>query len=154
MKNTYFLKAAVVSCLLSFPFSGLKAQCNTFVKKKCLPNIQPFTSNGQMNTSTLSAGQSATMSLTFYSGQDYRLLICSQDILGEVTFKVIDVNKKVIFDSKENNAPDFWDFKVKSTQQFTVEVDVPPSESTNSIVPSGCVSVMVGFKKDEIMTQK
>ena len=154
MKKTYFPRAVAFACLLALPSAGIFAQCNNFVKKKCMPKILPFTSNGQMNTTTLTSGQSASMSMTFYAGQDYRLLICSQEVLGEVTFKVMDANKKLIFDSKENNSPDFWDFKVKSTQQFTVEVEVPPSESTNSIVPSGCVSVMVGFKKDEPMTQK
>lgn len=113
-----------------------------------MPKIKPFTSNGQMNTSTLSSGQSASMNLTFYSGQAYRILVCAQEVLGDVSFKVLDVNHKVIFDSQQNNAPDFWDFKVKNTQQLTVEVSVPPSESTSSVLPSGCVSVMVGFKKD------
>ncbi len=124
------------------------SQCNSFVKKKCMPNVLPFTQNGQMNTSTLTAGQSAEMNLTFYAGQDYRILVCFQEQLGDVTFKVMDASRKVIFDSKENNFADFWDFKVKNTQQFIVEVTAPPSETKTSIVPSGCVSVLVGFKKD------
>lgn len=149
MKPTNILKTIAVTGAMVFLLGNpAQAQCNTFVKKKCLPNVLPFTQNGQMNTSTLTAGQSAEVNLTFYAGQDYRILVCFQEQLGDVTFKVMDASRKVIFDSKENNYADFWDFKVKNTQQLIVEVTAPASETRTSIVPSGCVSVLVGFKKD------
>lgn len=113
-----------------------------------MQKVIPFTHDGQMNVSTLSAGQNTDISLTFYSGQAYRILVCSEETLGDVTFKVMDMSKKVVFDSKDNNYPDFWDFKVKNTQQFIVHVEIPPSASVSSAPPSGCVSVLVGFKKD------
>ncbi len=146
-KNIFKTIATIVAMVFILTNSSY-AQCNSFVKKKCMPNVLPFTQNGQMNTSTLTAGQSAEMNLTFYAGQDYRILVCFQEQLGDVTFKVMDASRKVIFESKDNNFADFWDFKVKNTQQFIVEVTAPPSETKTSIVPSGCVSVLVGFKKD------
>lgn len=147
MKQNYFLKGCVAICIITFSATLAVAQCNTFVKKKCLPKISPFTQNGQMTTSTLSSGQKTSLNLTFYSGQDYRILVCAQEELGEVTFKVLDMNHKVIFDSQKNDYPDFWDFKVKNTQKVIVEVQVPESESSSSVIPTGCVSIMVGFKK-------
>jgi hypothetical protein len=60
----------------------------------------------------------------------------------------MDASHKLLYDSKLNDYPDFWDFKARSTQQLIVQVTAPPSTSTSSVVPSGCVSVMVGFKKD------
>jgi len=114
-----------------------------------MPKIQPFQQSGQINTSTMSSGQKTALNITFYSGQDYRILVCGQPQLGEISFKVLDNNRKVVFDSQKNDYPDFWDFKVKNTQQFIVEVQVPDSESTSSVLPSGCVSIMVGFKKAE-----
>jgi hypothetical protein len=147
MKHNYFSRAVICSLIIALPFTGF-AQCTTFLKKKCMPKVSPFTHNGQMNVSTVSAGQSTDVSLTFYSGQAYRILVCSEEVLGDVTFKVMDMSKKVVFDSKDNNYPDFWDFKVKNTQQFIVHVEVPVSASSSSVPPSGCVSVLVGFKKD------
>jgi len=94
------------------------------------------------------AGQSASLNTTFYAGQQYRILVCSQEVLGKITFKVLDVANKVVFDSKANGSPEYWDFNVESTQQFTIDVVTPETDAPNSIVPSGCVSVMVGFKKD------
>jgi hypothetical protein len=148
MKHTYTSKAVVFSLMMALPCASAISQCTNFVKKKCMPKIQPFTHNGQMNTSTLSAGQSSEYTLTFYAGQAYRILVCSEPVLGDVSFRVLDQSHKVVFDSKDNDFPDFWDFKVKNTQQFIVQVDIPRSASSGSTPPSGCVSVLVGFKKD------
>ena len=147
MKYIYSLKAFLALCSIALATATVSAQCATFVKKKCMPKISPFTQNGQMNTSTLSSGQKTSLNLTFYAGQDYRILVCAQEQLGDVTFKILDMQGKVVFDSPQNDSPDFWDFKVKNTQQFIVEVQVPESESTSSVLPSGCVSIVVGFKK-------
>jgi hypothetical protein len=147
MKKNYFLKAIVAISIIALPSTFGIAQCNSFVKKQCLPKISPFTQNGQMNTSTLSSGQKTQLNITFLAGQDYRILVCGQEQLGDITFKVLDLQHKVVFDSKQNNSPDFWDFRVKNTQQFIVEVAVPESDSPSSVPPSGCVSIMVGFKK-------
>ncbi|MGQ0829029.1 MAG: hypothetical protein ACT4ON_11630 [Bacteroidota bacterium] len=148
MKN-YLITAIIAISNMAFFSTASIAQCNssTFIKKKCIPNIQPFTQSGQIATNKLSSGQKTELKLTFSSGQDYRILICSEELLGDVSFRVRDVVGKIIFDSKDNDYPDFWDFKVKSTQQFIVEVFVPQSDSPSSIPPSGCVSIIVGFKK-------
>jgi hypothetical protein len=146
MKHNSISRIFALSLIAVLPFQAM-AQCNAFVKKKCMAKISPFTHNGQMNVSTLAAGQSSDISLTFYSGQAYRILVCSEEILGDVTFQVMDMTKKIVFDSRNNNYPDFWDFKVKNTQQFIVHVQTPPSNSSSSIPPSGCVSILVGFKK-------
>jgi hypothetical protein len=61
----------------------------------------------------------------------------------------MDQSRKVLFDSQKNDSPDFWDFKSKSTQQLIVEVTTPTSQTTSSVLPSGCVTVLVGFKKDK-----
>lgn len=145
MKKKYVYTFGIALLLLALPVIT-KAQCNAFVKKKCMYKVSPFTSNGQVNTNTLETGKTVSLNLSFYAGKDYRIIVCSEEILGDVTFKVIDKSKRVVFSSAENNNPDFWDFKAKSTQPLTVEVTSPPSQSTSSVVPSGCLSIIVGFK--------
>jgi hypothetical protein len=147
MKHNLLSKTLLVSSVLAISSAFAFAQCNVFVKKKCMFKVQPFTQNGQMNTSNLQAGKTMEVNLTVNAGQDYRILVCSEEILGEVSFKVMDMSRKLIFDSKTNDFPDFWDFKAKSTQQLIVEVNAPASTSSSSVLPTGCVSVMVGFKK-------
>ncbi len=144
-ENNYMYRIILILLMAILP-SVASSQCNVFVKKKCMYKVSPFTSNGQVNTNTILAGQQVSLNLTFSAGQDYRIIVCSEEILGEVTFKILDKSKRVIFDSAQNNYPDFWDFKAKSTQPLTVEVTAPPSQSTSSVVPGGCLSVLVGFK--------
>jgi len=148
MKHNYFSKAIVSALIVALPSASAIAQCDKFIKKKCMPKVLPFTHNGQMNTSTLAAGQTSEYNMSFSAGQAYRILVCSEAILGDVTFKVLDKSRQVLYDSKDHNYPDFWDFKMKNTQPLIIQVIVPRSESSSSIPPSGCVSVLVGFKKD------
>ena len=146
MKHKNLIKTLLSGCVFLCATTSIDSQCNAFVKKKCMYKVQPFTQNGQMNTSNLEAGKKMEVNLTFYAGQDYRILVCCEEALGDVTFQVLDQSRKVIFDSKTNDLTDFWDFKSKSTQQLIVEVTAPPSNS--STPATGCVSVLVGFKKD------
>ena len=139
-------KLILITLTVVIPFTVF-SQCKNVAKKECLPKLSPYTHNGQVNSSTLLAGQTAELQMTFNSGLDYRILVCASAVLGKASFKLIDVEKNVVFDSKESNSPELWDFNVESTQQFTLEVTVPKSNSPNNIVPSGCVSVLVGFKQ-------
>jgi len=147
------MKMSIKGLLVSFlfiAFAGLStavAQCNGFTKKKCIPMLAPYIHNGQLNSTTLMPGENAELLMSFYSGQEYRLLIAGQEILGTIQFKVMDSDHKVLFDNKEHNGAKFWDFNVKSTQQLIVEVIVPEQKVDNSLAQSGCVAVLVGFKK-------
>jgi hypothetical protein len=122
------------------------AQCKpTWAKKKCMPKVSPFIHNGQMNSTQLREGEKMQSTLTFYSGQDYRILICSEETLENVSFVVYDVNGMVVFDSKSNNNTDLWDFKVKTTSELRIEVDAGTNEYGDGTA-TGCVTILVGFK--------
>ena len=71
-------------------------QSNTFTKKKCLPVLKPFIHNGQLNSVTLSPGESASLMLTFYIDTEYRLAICGQEVLGEMSYKVMKKDIPII----------------------------------------------------------
>lgn len=133
--------------LAVFAANDASAQCKNFTMKKCMPGLAPFLHNGQLNSTTLSPGESAEMQMTFYSGQEYRLLVCGQEVLGNIAFKVTDMDKKPLFDSREHNNATSWDFKMASTQQIVIEVIVPNSKSANDLNQSACVSMLVGYKK-------
>lgn len=142
-KKIYFV---VVTLFLVLTSSIVKAQCKSFAKSKCLPDLAPFIHNGQMNGATMMAGEKAELQMSFYAGQDYRLMVCAQPILGDVTFRLLDKNKKVVFNSKDHKNVTYWDFNVTSTQQMTLEIDVPESSAKHGMIPSGCVNILVGFK--------
>jgi hypothetical protein len=140
-------KPFVLAVIFFFAHIGdLPSQCSkTWVRKKCIPKINPFIHNGQMNSSFLKEGQKMQTSLTFYSGQDYRILICAEETLENVNFVITDMSGIVVFDSKLHNNTDVWDFKVKTTTELKVEVDAGKNEGGDGKA-AGCVSVLVGFK--------
>ncbi len=127
---------------------GLRAQCKSFTKKKCMPMLAPFLSNGQLNTTTMLPGQTADMKLNFNSGMSYRIIVCAEGVLGQIEFQVSDASGRVLFINKSKDyAADSWDFTVETTTQLTVSVKVPEQVDKTVMLEEGCVSVIVGFKK-------
>jgi hypothetical protein len=78
-------------------------------------------------------------------GQEYRVLICSEEVLKNVAFLISDLNGQIVFNSKEHNNTNSWDFKVKKTTELKVLVTSDSSENQKGDF-RGCVSVLVGFK--------
>jgi hypothetical protein len=136
----------LISAIALLPTIGAHAQCKGFVKKQ-IPKLAPFIHNGQVNSSVLLSGDHAELTLTFYSGQTYRIMVSNQESLGDVYFVMKDGNKTQLFSSKDMGKMDYWDFSVESTQQMTLEVIVPDVDTPSGLVPSGCVSILVGFKQ-------
>jgi len=139
--------AAILLVILLGVSSFSYSQCKGFTKKNCLPQLEPYVYNGQLNSAVLNEGDVAELLLTFYGGQDYRIFICSQEVLGQVEFKLLDTDRNTIFDNTDQEKIDHWDFSANSTQQLIVQVKVPDNAAANEIVNSGCVSILIGFKE-------
>ena len=107
--------------------------------------LEPYIYNGQLNSAILNEGDIAELVLTFYGGQDYRIVVCAEETIGNVQFKLLDNERNNIFDNADQEFAEFWDFKCTSTQQIIVEVEVPESETIEEDVKNGCVSILVGF---------
>ncbi|MFN5182211.1 MAG: hypothetical protein ACK5D5_04205 [Bacteroidota bacterium] len=125
------------------------AQCKSFVKKKCLPTLAPYVTNGQINTANFSPGDHAEIPVSFFENTEYRIIVCGQEILGKINYKLLDANKNVVFDNAQHEFANSWDFSSVSNQSFTLVVEVPSDKSDNhsQMMHSGCVSVIIGFKK-------
>ncbi len=140
-------KAVLLSAIFTLAVTtDVVSQCSkTWVRKKCVPKVSPFIHNGQMNSTVLKEEEKMESVMTFYSGQDYRILVCAEETLENVSFVVSDMTGKVLYDSKANDYTDFWDFKVKTTTEMRVEVFAGTNDSDDGDM-SGCVSILVGFK--------
>ncbi len=143
MKNL-IKKLSIYFILSALPFLS-HSQCKSFTKQVCMPKLNPYIYNGQLNSAILNEGDIAELVLTFYGGQDYRIAVCSEESIGKVQFKLLDTDRNTIFDNSEQEFAIFWDFRCNSTQQIIVEVLVPESEAIEDAVKSGCVSILVGF---------
>ncbi|HRH38301.1 MAG TPA: hypothetical protein PK760_08145 [Flavobacteriales bacterium] len=122
------------------------AQCKAFAKNKCAGELAPYKFNENFNSAQLSPGDEAEVALTFYSGQEYRVAVCVHPILGEVNWKLVDENNKIVFESLADEPKHHFDLKAASTTQLRCIVWVPSRPKTD-MVHVGCVAIMVGFKE-------
>jgi len=119
------------------------SQCQGYAKSKCLPKLKPYINGGQLYNTTLLSNDHTELTMTFYSGQNYRVLVCAQKDLGEISFKLKDSDNNVIFSNKGYG--NFWDFNVQTTQELTIEAVTPPGDPSATLDKSGCVAIIVGF---------
>ena len=110
--------------------------------------MAPYKSSENFNAAQLAPGEDAQVDLTFYSGQEYRLLICAHPILGTVNWQLLDANGKTLFESTPENPVDHFDFKVATTQKLSVHIDVPKGDKGgNNMLTVGCVGILLGHKE-------
>ena len=140
MKHSIILLMAFGLCA-----TASQAQCRAFTKKNCLSQLEGYIQNDNYNSAILIPGDEAELMLTFLAGQDYRLVVCSHPVLGDVQYEIYDARGKSLFNSKKNE-PDVHhvDFKVETTQQLQVKVNVPNVDA--AIMHEGCVTVLMGSK--------
>jgi hypothetical protein len=123
------------------------AQCRSFAKNKCVPELAPFKFNETFNAAQLAPGEEAEVNLTFFSGQEYRVLVCAHPILGNVNWKLVDAHNKTVFESLADDPKSHFDLKAASTTQMKVVVWVPEKGSSD-MVHVGCVGILLGFKEN------
>jgi hypothetical protein len=125
------------------------AQCNQFTKKECMPELTKsgFTHNGQFNSVDLAPGESAELDFPMLAGMDYKVVVCGDAKLGKLQFIVKDKKGNLVFDNKDREFINYWEFKSETTQPVSMEVIVPSKKkSPNDIAVQGCVSVVIGYK--------
>ena len=135
-----------ILALLLFTSVVADAQCKAFAKKDCLPQLDPYTHDGNYHAAVLVEGEEAELYKTFYSDMDYRVVVCGEEDFTNIEFLVMDSNKNVLYSNKENNYNNTWDFKLQASQQLKLVIKVGTSHQRESVLKSGCVSIMFGFK--------
>jgi len=130
-----------------------QAQCRSHAKRQCLPALAPYIHSGQLTTATMFEGDEAEVILTFNGGQEYRILMCAEEMLGDVEFRILDMDRNVLYKNREDENDEtlerMFDFKVGATQQFIIQIEVPKAEDKmHDIEIMGCISLMVGFKSE------
>lgn len=146
MKSIY--KVLLLSSIFILTINSVQAQCNQYAKKNCMPELNPFTHNGQLNIVQMSPGEEAELEIPFYSGMSYKLLVCAQEVIGKAQFQVYDSKNKIVYDNKDHDFAKSWEFEVSSTQKMKIVVIIPQGpKASNGISKVGCAAVLVGFKQ-------
>ena len=140
-------KTITLAAFIIFALNGYtNAQCKAFAKKECLPELAPFTHDGNYHAAVLIEGEEAELYKTFYSDMEYRLAIVGEDKLPAIEFRIIDTNKNVLYSNKDRDYASTWDFKLESSQQLKLVIKVSSFNQPGDTPASGCVAIMFGFK--------
>ena len=123
------------------------AQCFSYSRNVCKKKLGEYLHDGNFNATILTEGETAEIYKTFFSGVEYRVVVCKVDSLPPVYFKILDVNNNILFDSKARGGAEYWDFVLETTQQLIVFVEVPEKDPDSDVKMSGCVSILFGIKR-------
>jgi hypothetical protein len=149
MRAKHIPALAMIAFLLVSVFSmpDASAQCKSFVKNSCLPQLAPYIHDGSYQAVIMSEGEEAEVYKTIFGGQHYRLLVCLDDVLPHVEFVVTDIRRTILFDNRKNNNVKFWDFKADASQQIKITIRIPKSPKKNGAqeLKFGCVGVLFGL---------
>jgi hypothetical protein len=142
------MRRLFVFVFLSVLFLGLHskadAQCKGFARRICKLELGNFIHDGNYHAAILTEGEEAELYKTFYSDQDYRIAICRSDVLPFIEFKVMDLQRNVLYNNRENDYKETWDFRLESAQQLLISLRVLNHDSGEEPV-SGCVAIMFGL---------
>lgn len=132
--------------ILGVSSSMAQSPCRGFAKKYCRIDLGDFIHNGQALSAEINTGESAEIGMVFYNKHDYRIIVCSEDHLGEVSFKILDAKGNVLFDNRDHGMTPFWDFGMTATKRLVIEVSAPSFSSGDDALDSGCVALIIGHK--------
>jgi len=152
MRLKYIPTFALAAFLLTMAFSSpnVYAQCKSFVKNGCAPQLAPYIHDGNYQAVMMSEGEEAEVFKTIFAGQQYRLLVCLDNALPNVEFVVTDIRRTVLFDNRKNDNVKFWDFKADASQQIKITIRIPKTKKQDGVEKElifGCVGLLFGMKE-------
>lgn len=143
MKSLIKIFITLSLLFIALPFFA-NAQCEQFAKQNIWKTkLKPYVHNGIYTTKKLAQGETIELYKTFFSNQDYRILVCADTNLPKIEFKVLDINRNVIFDNRDNNLSNIRDFYFNTNLQTIISIHVPVIKAIDK--KSGCVAVLIGY---------
>jgi hypothetical protein len=121
---------------------NMNAQCDTTVTlcEKFMPTN--YVSDGQTYRAFLVNDEVAEFSTTFFAGVDYRIAVMSGTEKGELEFRLLDQERKLLFSSQDYDLTPFWNFRAESTQDCVIEAQLKKDG-----VGSGCAVILISFSR-------
>ncbi|MCZ4407911.1 hypothetical protein O3Q51_03775 [Cryomorphaceae bacterium 1068] len=142
------MKKLLIILFAAVQTSLAMGQCRSFVKNNCGDAMEGFIPGESFNAVKLFPGDAAEVEMTFYSDVDYRLLVCSHEVLSDVHFQLVDKDGEVVYDNADREYSEFFDFRLEGTRTFGLKIKVPDQEDS-AIKAQGCVAILLGRKLKE-----
>lgn len=108
--------------------------------KKYFPT--EYISDGQEYFASLKPDQKVEFRTTFFGGNQYRIVTCTDIAGGQVEFSVFDTDKNLLFSNHRYDYSPYWNFSFRSTVTCIVQVDVK-----QTTFKPGFVMMIIGYKQ-------
>ena len=145
IKKTLYIGLLV--CIIALVPNLCDAQCASFAKNVAKVKLKEYVHDGNYNATVLGAGETAELYKTFFAGQKYRVAISKIENLPNIHFRLVDKENNILFDNKEHDFTEVWDFTVESTQMLILKLKVLDDYNSDEKTTKGCVAVLFGIDK-------
>lgn len=123
------------------------AQCKGFAKQVDLSVLDQYEFCGEVQTAQMYSGDSAEIRMVLSPKSKYRIVLVTQDYIGEADLRARDRHKKDISIPVVNNGKKYWEVFTAEKEKVDLSIHIQPAQSkkaTHGIVASGCVVLAVG----------
>jgi hypothetical protein len=155
MKRIIFALLVCIGLSTNYAFAQASV-CGEFHKKACYmegtrKDKRAFMYNAQSKSGLFAQGSTSKMRCVVYRGNDYRMSVCCETILGDkVNFKIYDARtKELLFDNAKNDNTQQFEFQAASTRQLIIEATVPMGEvkeEKGKAENAACVGLLIENK--------
>jgi hypothetical protein len=136
--------------ILIFIFSGnINSQpCKGFHESKdCfvyIPEGRDFKQYSQAKSAQAGIGQKTTYKVVLFGGKDYILGVCAEAGYRPIHFRILDSQtKKIMYDNKDFDYIDSFNFMVQRTQPLDIEVQILENKKIQLKKDKMCVGIEI-----------
>jgi hypothetical protein len=127
----------------------LAQDCSGYHQYYCDYADYTFFYSRQSKSALLMRGQTSTLNMVAYGGEDYYVGVCAHKKFGDLRFKIMEDNaqRTLIYDNAMDEFATSITFSNETTRNLIIEVSVPEGKSNEN--DRRCVGVIIQFKKNE-----
>ncbi|MCT4601872.1 MAG: hypothetical protein N4A59_03055 [Marinifilum sp.] len=122
------------------------SQCKNFAKKECKPLLENFVHDGNYNGIVLNVGEDVELHKAFFSGQKYRMVVCREDFLPPINFKVLNSDFEILYDNKTDGYSHKYDFELDESETLIISLKFITENEEYDKSMNGCVVMLFGLE--------
>jgi len=142
----------LIACL-SYTVYSQAGVCGNFHKKYCIleKSAEKWNYNAQSKSGLFAQGMVHKLRCVIYKGQDYRISVCCETVLGDkINYKIFDGRtSELLFDNSAAENTQIFEFQSVSTRQLIIEVSVPQGateKDKHKATDAACVGLLIENK--------
>ena len=154
----YFLSILIAA--MSCSLTAQQSACGQFHRKYCAfeddsKNAEKWQYNAQSKSGLFTQGMVSKLRCVIYKDMDYRISVCCEtNVLGDkINYKIFDArSKELLFDNKDAEDTQVFEFQSVSTRQLIIEVMVPKGateKEKHKATDAACVGLLIEHKLTE-----